>query len=370
MKTQVLVCNNLVKWYIEIIMMKRSVLFLLLLLPMMVHGAIVRGLYQATVPVASRSQDDFYQALQQAYNQVLIKASGNLNVTALPNVKQNAKQLSDIVQWYNYFAAATDNGAPELLLKISFDPNSIRQILQKAGQILWSRNRPMTIIWLAYNEDHNLRILNNDTDDTLFQTIETYSRQRGLPVLLPMMDLEDMNLISPQDVWTFDAKNLEQASVRYHVDDILAGRLYRISSGEWHADWIWMSGNQPIYWQTQGQTANQAVNRVMDNLTSALAQRYAMFTANALESKLTVKILNVVNLNQYSSVMRYLKSLTPVTQVELLDIQPQDVLVQITVGGGKQLLMQALGQQQMLQPIGKTSDNLDTDLTLKWQGNH
>ena len=351
--------------------MKRSVLFLLLLLlPIIASGETIADLYQATVLVASRNQNDFQLGLIQAYKQVLIKVSGDPNIIASPIVQQNIGTLNNIIQRYSYNVTTTDNGEPELLLQISFDPTSIHQILHQAGQKSWNKNRPLTIIWLVYNDGKGLTILNNDANNDMSKAIEAASQLRGLPVLLPMMDLQDMNLISPQDIWTFNTRNLEQASARYHINDILAGRISQTTNGKWHADWLWLLDNQTVSWQTQGQTIPQTIGQVIDNLTSALVQRHAMLATNALKTQLTVKILNVEDLGQYSSVMHYLKSLTPVKRVELLNIQSQDVLVQITIRGREQDLVQVLEQQQILEPVQGTDDNEGVDLTLKWQGSH
>lgn len=346
----------------------RRILFILLFVPTLALAVKVPNLYQAIVPVASRSQADFEQGLGQAYKQVLIKVSGNSGVATLPGVQQSTSQLRDVVQRYSYDITTTDTGQPELLLKVLFDSGSIRNILRHAGQTLWQDNRPLTIVWLAYDGDEGLSVVSGSTNNALEKALVSNSERRGLPILLPMVDLQDMSVVSPKDVWMLDAGDLELASERYNVVGILGGRIYLVAGGKWSGDWLWILNGQKVFWQTKGNTASEAIAEVMDDLANALAQRYATLASNGLQTQLTLKIVNVDGLPEYTSVMYYLKSLTPVTKVQLVDIQLDSVTVQIDLAGDQQDLMQALQQNNVLTTVPKSENNGNEDLLFRWQG--
>ena len=56
----------------------------------------------AVVPVASQSPADLHQALVIALNQVLVKLSGNSQITALPGMTQQLANVEKFVQTYHY----------------------------------------------------------------------------------------------------------------------------------------------------------------------------------------------------------------------------------------------------------------------------
>ena len=81
------------------------------------------------------------------------------------------------------------------------------------------------------------RFLTADGAPELLAEVRNAFYQRGLPVQLPLHDLADATALSVDQLWRLDGGALINASSRYEVEHILAGRLTRLSSGEWLGDW-------------------------------------------------------------------------------------------------------------------------------------
>lgn len=348
------------------IIMRRVIFFLVLVwLPWASFADVVADLYQATVPVASRSEADFQKGLSNAYLQVLLKTSGNPTIANVPGIAQSPETLNNIVQRYTYAVQTSSDNVPQLVLTVNFDPSSIRQILQNAGQVFWGDHRPLSLLWIAYQSQNGISILTSDSSDPLVANVKNTAQQFALPVLLPLMDLQAMSVISPQDVWNLTPAVLQRASLRYHVTNIIAGKIYSLPEGNWQGDWLAiLDNNQPIQWQNQGASVQQVIQLAIGNLANTLAQRYATTTTQSSQTQLTLQINQVSGLNQYLAVMQYLKNLPIVRDVKLIAVQAQDLIVQITIAGSEQDFMQAIQQDQKL--ISTSGPSSDGTLSLDW----
>ena len=71
-----------------------------------------------------------------------------------------------------------------------------------------------------------------------------------------MLDFEDRNNLSEEDVWGLDSQKIVKASARYGADSILSGRLHFTSGGEL------------IFWQFIFQNETDVFDGVEENLNN------------------------------------------------------------------------------------------------------
>ena len=317
------------------------------------------SLYQVTVPVSDRTQAALQQGMLMAYQQMLIKVSGNAAVNMLPVLKQTPDAVQQLIQSYSY-QDGSDN-----LLNVQFDSSAIRQLLQKAGQPIWREPRPVVLVWIAYNGPDGLALLSNNANP-LTQTLKLNASRRGVPLMLPAMDLQDVAAITPQNVWQLDQASVVEASKRYDLKNILVGQVVQNTNNTWQANWLWLSNQPPVHWQTQGLSADQVLAPVIDNVANSLAAQYATPAASkTVPTVVTVKILGINNLDDNSKVERYLRQLPPVTQEEIVSIEPNGIIIKVTVSGGKDSLSQAIAADDQLQLVANNDSQVD--LTYQWQ---
>jgi Uncharacterized protein conserved in bacteria (DUF2066) len=85
--------------------------------------------YQAEVPIASHSAEDWTRTLPSALKQVLVKVSGNSKVMDIEVVKHALLKPDVFVQSYNYAPAET--GGNGLILQVRFSPKAINNLLNQ-----------------------------------------------------------------------------------------------------------------------------------------------------------------------------------------------------------------------------------------------
>ncbi len=323
----------------------------------------VKTLYQGNIPVANQSQQAFSQALPQAFAQVLQKVSGNAAVASLPDIQSQMSQARALVKSYRYL-----NQNNQLILQVQFDAKAIKRSLRAANQAVWGNNRPLTLAWVVVQPNQAApEILASDNNDPLAVSLTQSANNRGLPLLLPMMDINDMNSVTSKDLLSLDPQAIIQASKRYHASDILAGKVVQQSNGTWDAEWMYVLNNQYLRWQTQGTTAQEVLTDGVQRMSAELAARYAVLQNNAMTVPVTIDVSNVDGLSDFAAVVKYLRGLAPVDNVNVANVDPNNISVKMMVAGGAEALQQALAQQQKLIPDSPAAQPGDhPTLTYRW----
>ena len=158
------------------------------------HGEIVDWLYDVEVTAKSQAQADQRLAARSALREMLTRMTGLRNV---PLSQPIVRALDSPEMYYvGYrFIQVRDDG--EQRLQVNFEPESIQELVSEASLPIWSADRPRVLAWLAVREDGRIRVLDSNSDHPLAISLRQRSRQRGVPLRLPLMDLEDRELISP-----------------------------------------------------------------------------------------------------------------------------------------------------------------------------
>lgn len=328
----------------------------------------VSGLYQAVVPVASQSKALQNAAMQKALSQVLIKVSGNsavLNSTALQSAIANP---ANYLTSYSYQDGALADGTSSLLLQASFDPKAVTTLLQNAQQSVWGQNRPLVLVWLADSQTNATPVLiGANTENPLVAQFKTDAKTRGLPILFPVMDLTDMQAVTPAAVAASQLSTIQQASTRYNSDAILAVNLTQ-NNNQWNGTWTLISQGASSTWQTNGMTMSQAIQSGLDAVTNNLAAKFAVVANAATSNQVQLTVENVQDLSDYAAVTKYLKGLEPVTQAEVTQVTATALIFNLTVTGGEAALQQALSLDHHLQPVMAvpSTTNSGTGLVYQW----
>jgi hypothetical protein len=73
------------------------------------------------------------------------------------------------------------------------------------------------------------------------------AKLKGVPIIYPMLDLEEQQKISVNDVLGTDAKNLLAVSARYEVPAVMAAHLVK-KADCWQSDWAFYFDNKIKQW--------------------------------------------------------------------------------------------------------------------------
>ncbi len=116
-------------------MIKRLLaLFLFIGISAMAFAADSPDLVTAKVSVPDQSSASLQKALPQAFAQVLVNVSGNPNISSVPAVANNKRDLSTFLQNYSFIRENGPQGEAELSVQITFDKAAIDDFLREAGQ--------------------------------------------------------------------------------------------------------------------------------------------------------------------------------------------------------------------------------------------
>src|SRR5882724_10028295 len=135
-------------------------------------------LYQASAPIADRSEAAQTEAFQTAMKIVLVRVTGRRSAEDDPALAPLLGNARRYVQQYR--------GAPDGQVWVSFDGPAIERWLTQNGQPLWGHERPTTFVWLAAQTGpQSGTVITADDTSELKAAIDGAAVFRGVPLLWP-----------------------------------------------------------------------------------------------------------------------------------------------------------------------------------------
>jgi hypothetical protein len=322
----------------------------------------VKDLYSAKVVVASQSKNDRLPALKQAMRAVLVKVGGHIRVLAEPQVKSQLRRANSYVSNYRYERVGDD-----LFLVAQFQATKINDLFVAANLSLWGSLRPQVVIWFVNEQGLSREIIAASSPSEFPQVIADFASQRGLPIVLPLVDLIDLNTLSSADVWGRFLGPISEASNRYLADVIVTVRLSNSSllptellntncqllcQPVYALDWSTISTvngefRQEFGAQKQGTEAKTLLLSALDEITNKMYATYALSTDSSKEY--LIDVANVDSLRSYVEVTNFLQSLTSVRAVTLVSASASQRRFSLSLFGSEQALLASLKLNGKLQ---------------------
>ena len=94
-----------------------------------------------------------------------------------------------------------------------------------------------------------IRLVSGDSTPEIVDLLEQASIKLGVPILFPLMDLEDQQKISFTDIWGGFSGAIHDASERYATEALLVGRILQARNGLWSARWNLYDTQGELQWQ-------------------------------------------------------------------------------------------------------------------------
>jgi|TARA_B110000971_G_scaffold221157_1_gene267143 hypothetical protein len=341
-------------------------------------------LYRVDQQVADQSGENRRLAAQDALLTVLSRLTGLASIPRSGVVNAALKFPDRYYSKFDYVRGQDrDRSAQMLSIRFTFQAESVLALVRQAGLPIWWTKRPQTVVWVVVDEPGQRRILGADDASPLVQGILAQADLRGLPVALPLMDLDDSILISVSDVWGKFTEALNVASARYGAAQYLIGRFSvqeilgeRLYSGEWQlmkvqADEkpsdIFKANNSRAFLAVgvrgfQAQKITEIAQAAVDMAATSLAEEYAIFGRDPQNHLVSVSGLN--NLQSYSALVAYLQEFEFVERVNVLALQDDVISLQILSSATLERLVSLLAMEGRLTNL----TTVDTQPLLGWQG--
>jgi len=333
------------------------------------NAVVLSSLYTDQVPVSSHNATLQKSAISQALKNVFIKVSGNAKVADIDEISSAMQNPDNYVRDFRYIQNAADIDNP-LTLQVNFVPKSINNLLTQVGQPIWKKNRPLTLIWLAAQDKSAPQLLNNN-DDATVQLFMTDAKQRGLPIIFPILDLTDMQQIKPTDVWAPFIDVVQNASKRYSPDAILIIRLDQTDPNNLISHWSLLLKDQQMTWDIKGNDKQTILQAGINDITNILAKQFAVTKTNQLTNTITMTVTNLKNIGDYAKVVHYLNGLSGITNVEVQNVSENQAKFNLTLNIEVENLQRTIQLNSMLSPVesDEPSDNQTPETNLTYELN-
>lgn len=312
----------------------------------------VENLHSAQVNVASQSAADREAGIRDALRAVLVKLTGDRNAAKRPEAQLLLKQADRYVEQYQYSEkrGSTGQAGQEEVLWVGFDVNAVTRSLQDSGMPIWGRNRPYLIVWIGVEESGRRYLIEPGTQSGLREAVEAAAAERGLPVLLPLMDLEDQAALDVADVWGNFTDRIARASARYRANGILVGRVHKEPTGQWRSRWSLDEGGNSNEWEARSASLREALATGVDGTADVLGHRYAqVLTASGEELSLAIE--GMTSTQRYAKVKRYLDSLESVEEARVAALEGSRILFRLRLRTNRNGLGQSLALGDVLVPV-------------------
>jgi len=308
------------------------------------------SLFESEVVVPNQSPAERSSAFRTALAEVLVRVAGGSNVLASEPARALLEDPGKLVQQYRYYTRP-ESQPPVLVMWVRFDEASIRGRLQQQGVSYWGKERPDTLVWLAVEDRGRRYVVAAGDDSDVRQQIEVAARQRGVPIVFPLMDLEDQSRVRFTDIWGGFFANVLQASERYSPQAVLIGRLNRSVSGGWSSRWHLQVGGKPGTWSDSRSDlallSQQGINDTADILASQFAVATGSSTGN---NRVTIEISGVDSLADYARINAYLAALTSVADMQLTQVNGSRLSYSLQLNGSLQDLTRTVAIGSVIEP--------------------
>ncbi len=357
--------------------MFKSIIFLLIVivgfLPILTIDAVeVKDLYQASVAINSQKSSDRAVALKKALAAVMLKVGGEKSVLNNAVIKKSLFKYQSYLNQYQYQQKSwqivdTQGNEKQLFLSASFNEEKINQLFQQANLPLWGSLRPQILLWLVDEQGLTRRVMSNSSASNLPFMVNEFSAQRGLPIMMPLMDLTDNHQIKVSDIWGRFQEPIKEASRRYLPEAIVVMRISNSSLVvsdnneledsmsdcgllcaapltkeqnfvlDWSLlDWNVIKGQQKFSKQYQGTVPHTLLLQGLSDITELIYQRYALSTTS--QNDYVIEVANVDTLTTYVEVFNFLSNLSAVKSITLLNAK----------GNARRFELQLLGSEESL----------------------
>lgn len=329
-----------------------AILMALGMLSMPVQAVQVEDLYvgEVLVPASVSEARGLRAGARDALRQVLIRVSGEAELADHPAITEALRDPDSYYYQYGFdttdrMLGQGDEAQPARVLRVSFEPSAVARLLRSAGFPVWGSNRPGTLVWIAAADDAGRRLIGESDESALATALADEAGARGLPLLYPLLDLEDTSRLSTAEVWGLFADRIDVASLRYNPDVILAGRVQQLPSGAVTARWIYRIEDRWQNLETSAESPEMMATNIVDRLTDELAFRYAV---GSTRTELMLRVEAVERLEDYAALSAYLESLTPVVDSSVVEVQDGEVLFRLQTEGQVEQLREIIDLDEKL----------------------
>ncbi len=296
------------------------------------RAAAAIDLYQASAPLADNSDATRKAAITDAFGRVLAQVAGRGGVAVLAQQAAGHEAAARALLGYGVTGDAT--GAT--VIEARFDPGAVRAFLTAQHAALLPDARPTLLLWLLAQRDAMPAWVGADEPPELAAAVSAAAAARGLPLLLPMLDLTERADLpasaDPGDPASLAA--LTTAAARYRPDGVLFGRL-RGAGGRWQVDLrLALPGRDDLTWSATGASQAAALDAAFDGIGARLTPVAGAAAADGSVAPVQIAIDGVGDVAAYARVWQHLGQVAGLRGLRPLALSSGRVVFRFELAGG------------------------------------
>jgi hypothetical protein len=323
-----------------------------------INAEIVRHLYEVEMPVEGQGRQERALMVREALKEILARISGRAEASALAEDALLVPRPTLFVQQFRYRKFKPNDVIPEPAegakpytqkLWIRFTEKAVAKLLQNQGFPVWGKTRPATLVWLVVDDQKQRVLISNSSAHASRSYIEQEAKKKGLPFRLPLMDLADQSRLQVTDVWGNFEDTILAASSRYQTEAILVGRIYLSFAKTWNTRWSLYSAGQRYDWEVNNtESLHSAIKEGLAKTGKELSIRFTQVNTDRESDTILVQVKNITDLKKYNHVIKYLKGLNVVTEIDVSQVNTDNVLFKIKTRSGRLGVSQAIALGHVL----------------------
>ena len=329
----------------------------------------VESLYEATLPLASRTPAAQDAAIRVGLEAVLIKISGYSQIATLEGLPRLFKQAGALVsEWgvQQELLPLEDGVGVEQgdTLHMRFVPARIDELVRQYEMPVWPSNRPQTLVVALAEFAGRPYFLDASSYPALFNSLASWADNRGVPIVVPIRQQ-----LAELSVSARAMAELDQLAMAALVDELGADKLVVLH--------LQTSGATPTLELTAMDSLGIAFRQNTEFLGLAdllqLADAYAddLSLATAFvaaggggATRLQMVVEGVSSFSDFTRLKSYLGTIEQLDQWVLQSVQSDRLTFALVIHSGSEQLSRNLSQGGVLELIDSTAGS-NADITLR-----
>ena len=325
----------------------------------------VEGLYQATITVESRNNEaERRRAFSEAMREVLTKVSGLSETINSSSVRRALNNPEPYVESWRAQANLVPINAEAqvselqevIAIEVNFYESEIQRLLDENNMPIWPANRPETLIWMVVQDELSERqIINNNSPENAARitALQKVADARGLPLLFPLLDLEDQLRLNVNSLWDLDEAAILNASQRYQAESILALRIYRSLSGEVLAKSLYFFRDN-VFSYEEFELSEDFISGSINLASDELSQYFSVLISGTDNNVIiNMQIDDIDSPEDYAALLTYLNTLEGVNSFQLTRVTGSSLYLEMLTGGQLRQLVETIALQPNLLEVSE-----------------
>jgi hypothetical protein len=295
-------------------------------------AAILADLFQSAAPLSDRSDAALNAAFQTALKNVLIKVTGRRAAATDPALAPLIGEARRFVQQYQ--------PAQDGQISVGFDATAIERWLAQAGQPIWGRERPVTLVLLGVQSGaQGGSVVTRDDSSELKTALDLEASARGIQLLWPTaVDLQS-NHVDLAALANTPGTSLAEIARRLGAEGVLIGHAGNATAAA------------SVRWTQVFQDQSREFSGTLEGVDRAADLYAALFAASGSFAPVDIEIDGINDVKDYASVENYLESLAFISHVGVEALSGDSARFHLTTRGGIEPLQRALALNGLLEPI-------------------